>query len=323
MGDAITYSEMNFTKKHNSRILSGSVQKEDVVTYAAVKNQPREKKKTKSNKTQQVSPQADDVSLLYALVNKPKKAAEKNNKEVAKTEEVSPKEEDKGFMYTAINKLNKSAQKDNKTQQENPPEYEGVKMLHESKDNGHIRPERHSPTQGDNGHLRPERHSLTQGDNGHIMPERNRPTQGDNGHVRPERHYCTQGRRHAILLVCALIVICVSLLITAISLGATCGKDKNSTNDPHQSNTSSGRSPRCPDLWITINDKCYFFSEIQKSRTDSARDCEERGSSLATVKEETIRRLVTITGKEFWVGLTQYNKHGELWTGKWTDGSME
>ncbi|XP_018428685.1 PREDICTED: C-type lectin domain family 2 member D-like [Nanorana parkeri] len=249
MGDAITYSEMNFTKKHNSRILSGSVQKEDVVTYAAVKNQPREEKKTtKSNKTQQVSPQADDVSLLYALVNKPKKAAEKSNKKVAKTEEVSPKEEDKGFMYTAINKLNKSAQKDNKTQ---------------------------------------------------------------------------QGRRHAILLVCALIVICVSLLITAISLGATCGKDKNSTNDPHQSNTSLGRPPRCPDLWITINDTCYLFSEIQKSRTESAKDCEERGSSLATVKEETIRRLVTITGKEFWVGLTRYYNHGETWTGRWADGSTE
>ncbi|XP_018428924.1 PREDICTED: killer cell lectin-like receptor subfamily B member 1B allele C [Nanorana parkeri] len=87
--------------------------------------------------------------------------------------------------------------------------------------------------------------------------------------------------------------------------------------------TLEGRSPRCPDLWITINDKCYFFSETNKSRTDSAKDCEERGSSLATVKEETIRRLVTITGKEFWVGLSPYNKHGETWTGRWTDGSME
>lgn len=86
--------------------------------------------------------------------------------------------------------------------------------------------------------------------------------------------------------------------------------------------TQRGRCSRCPDLWITINDKCYFFSENKKSRSLGDRDCAERGSRLATIKEEIIRALVTFKGKEFWVGLTQYNIHGGVWTGKWADGSI-
>ncbi|XP_077323555.1 killer cell lectin-like receptor subfamily B member 1A [Lithobates pipiens] len=86
---------------------------------------------------------------------------------------------------------------------------------------------------------------------------------------------------------------------------------------------SEERSPRCLNLWITINDKCYFFSEDKKSRSLSDKDCGERDSRLALVKEETIRRLVTITGKEFWVGITLYNFHGGVWRGNWIDDSME
>ncbi|XP_073469250.1 killer cell lectin-like receptor subfamily B member 1A [Aquarana catesbeiana] len=86
---------------------------------------------------------------------------------------------------------------------------------------------------------------------------------------------------------------------------------------------SEGRCSRCPDLWITINDKCYFFSEDKKSQSLSDKDCAERDSRLALVKEETLRRLVTNTGKEFWVGITLYNFHGGVWRGKWTDDSME
>ncbi|XP_073469073.1 C-type lectin domain family 12 member B-like [Aquarana catesbeiana] len=87
--------------------------------------------------------------------------------------------------------------------------------------------------------------------------------------------------------------------------------------------TQRERCSRCPDLWITINDKCYFFSENKKSRSLSDKDCAERGSRLATIKEEIIRALVTFKRKEFWVGLTHYNIHGGVWTGRWTDGSME
>ncbi|XP_040191675.1 killer cell lectin-like receptor subfamily B member 1B allele C [Rana temporaria] len=87
--------------------------------------------------------------------------------------------------------------------------------------------------------------------------------------------------------------------------------------------TKQGKSPRCPDLWISIYDKCYFFSENQKHHEDGIKDCAERGSRLALVKEKTLRRLVTITGKKFWIGLTQYNTQGAVWAGRWADGTTE
>ncbi|XP_040191666.1 early activation antigen CD69-like isoform X2 [Rana temporaria] len=287
MGDAVTYSEMTFTNKHNSRIPSGSVQNEEEVTYAAVKNKSegkKKKKKTKSNLTQQVSPQPEVSAPTYAKVNKLKK---EKNKKPAKTEEVSPQAEDKSLLYTPINKPNRSAQKDNttttKTQKEHPPAYEDLKIPRKSTENGHTRPKTLLFRQFSDG-------------------------------------------RHVKLLLGVLLAICLILLITAISLAVGCREAQDSGSrapGTSGSNQSSGRSPRCPDLWISINDKCYFLSENKMTRSLSDKDCTERGSRLAQVKEKTLQRLVTITGKEFWVGLTQYHSHGGVWTGKWADGSME
>ncbi|XP_073472562.1 uncharacterized protein [Aquarana catesbeiana] len=254
MGDTITYSEMTFTNKHNSRILSGSVQNEEEVTYAAVKNKPEgKKKKTKSNLTQQVSPQPDVSDPTYTSVNKLKK---EKNKNPATTEKVSTQAEDNHLLYIPINKPNKSAQKDNTTTTKTQQAYEDLNMLRTSTENGHIRPK--------------------------ILLFRQ-----------------VTESRHVKLLVGVLIVICLILLITIISLGVTCKNDPISPDGPSEtfgSNDSSGRSPRCPDLWITINDKCYFFSENKKFHVDSYRDCTERGSRLATVKEETIRVSAGVTG---------------------------
>ncbi|XP_073469094.1 killer cell lectin-like receptor subfamily B member 1C [Aquarana catesbeiana] len=130
----------------------------------------------------------------------------------------------------------------------------------------------------------------------------------------------------ALLMV--LLLTCITLQSVLIFLRVS-GKPRehcatgNSSYSPVSDQTTRGRSSRCPNLWITMNDKCYFISENKKSQLDSGKDCTERGSRLATVKEETIRRLVTVTGKEFWVGLTQYSYDGGLWTGKWPDGSIE
>ncbi|XP_040216689.1 C-type lectin domain family 12 member B-like [Rana temporaria] len=86
--------------------------------------------------------------------------------------------------------------------------------------------------------------------------------------------------------------------------------------------TQQGRSSGCPPFWIGINDKCYFFSEEKKPRTDGDEDCTNRNSRLAQVKEETLQALVTLTGQAFWVGITLYNSYGGVWTGGWADGSM-
>ncbi|XP_077323144.1 killer cell lectin-like receptor subfamily G member 1 [Lithobates pipiens] len=120
----------------------------------------------------------------------------------------------------------------------------------------------------------------------------------------------------ALLMV--LLVTCVTLQSVLIFLRVS-GRER----DVRREDTTQGQSLRCPDLWISINDKCYFFSVDKKSRSLCDKDCGERDSRLAQVKEKTLQRLVTITGKQFWVGLSPYNIHGGVWTGKWADGSME
>ncbi|KAG9466497.1 hypothetical protein GDO78_016574, partial [Eleutherodactylus coqui] len=81
-------------------------------------------------------------------------------------------------------------------------------------------------------------------------------------------------------------------------------------------------SSPCSDPWILITNKCYFFSENNKTRRASEEDCEKRGSRLATVKEGTILKLVAITEQEFWIGLESLGSHHRGgWSGRWADGS--
>ncbi|XP_069819778.1 C-type lectin domain family 12 member B-like [Dendropsophus ebraccatus] len=82
-------------------------------------------------------------------------------------------------------------------------------------------------------------------------------------------------------------------------------------------------SSPCPDPWILIMSKCYYFSDSKKNKKDSERDCEERNARLATVKEGTILRLVTITAQDFWIGLeSRGSHHSGTWSGVWADGSL-
>ncbi|XP_056407578.1 early activation antigen CD69-like, partial [Hyla sarda] len=132
------------------------------------------------------------------------------------------------------------------------------------------------------------------------------------------------GRRWAVRLVPILVILCVTLLITTINGRVSCispGAVKGSGSAI--SSPADGFSP-CPDPWIHITDKCYFFSEDKKDRKDSEKDCEERNSRLATVTEGTILRLVTTTEQEFWIGLfTLGTHHGSgTWSGRWSDGSV-
>ncbi|XP_077323145.1 uncharacterized protein LOC143956847 [Lithobates pipiens] len=105
----------------------------------------------------------------------------------------------------------------------------------------------------------------------------------------------------ALLMV--LLVTCVTLQSVLIFLRVS-GKEievrredtSNSSHPPETYQTTQGRSLRCPDLWISINDKCYFFSEDKKSRSLCDKDCGERDSRLAQVKEKTIKVRVEVIG---------------------------
>ncbi|PIO31555.1 hypothetical protein AB205_0214610 [Aquarana catesbeiana] len=134
------------------------------------------------------------------------------------------------------------------------------------------------------------------------------------------RKHGAQGASSCGSLVPALLMV---LLVTCVTLQSVLIYLRVSGREREVRREDTGRSPRCPDLWINIHDKCYFFSENKKIRLLSDKECEKNGSRLAQVKEKTLQRLVNITGKEFWVGLTTFHIYGGVWTGKWPDGSKE
>lgn len=134
------------------------------------------------------------------------------------------------------------------------------------------------------------------------------------------RKHGAHGASSCGCLVPALLMV---VLVTCVTLQSVLIFVQVSGREREVRRKDIGRSPRCPNLWITINDKCYFFSENKKIRSLSDKECEKHGSRLAQVKEETIQRLVNITGKGFWVGLSLFNIHGGVWTGNWPDGSIE
>ncbi|PIN97554.1 hypothetical protein AB205_0113720 [Aquarana catesbeiana] len=158
-----------------------------------------------------------------------------------------------------------------------------------------------------------------------VAPESssNIPTTFISQHVALTSSRRKHGAHGASSCGCVVPALLMVLLVTCVTLQSVLIFLRVSGREREVRREDSGRSPRCPDLWITIHDKCYFFSENKKIRSLSDKECEKNVSRLAQVKEKTLQRLVNITGKEFWVGLTQYDLYGGVWTGKWPDGSVE
>ncbi|OCU02861.1 hypothetical protein XELAEV_18008633mg [Xenopus laevis] len=76
-----------------------------------------------------------------------------------------------------------------------------------------------------------------------------------------------------------------------------------------------------------MHNKCYFFSEVTKSRQESESNCTSMGSILAQVQKgkESLQRLIRITEQQFWVGIKHTGSHHStgIWKGHWADGSEE
>ncbi|XP_044132397.1 killer cell lectin-like receptor subfamily G member 1 isoform X2 [Bufo gargarizans] len=136
------------------------------------------------------------------------------------------------------------------------------------------------------------------------------------------KHRVLRGRHCSLLPIPFLVILCLILLITTITSRTSCTTSDGSRSGP--SSSSDLFSP-CPDPWILVTRKCYFFSENRKNRKDSKEDCEKRNSSLATVKEGTILKLVNITEQEFWIGLEDLGTYHQdkPWSGRWADGSTQ
>ncbi|XP_068121970.1 uncharacterized protein [Hyperolius riggenbachi] len=108
MGDAITYAQMHFTNKRDSQGKAATLHSGDNVTYSALKPSKETSSKKKPSKTKQVSPQQEDTSAMYSVVNKDKKKGEKEKRKSVKNTEVSAQEEDKIQVLTVYSELEKS-----------------------------------------------------------------------------------------------------------------------------------------------------------------------------------------------------------------------
>ncbi|XP_072269937.1 uncharacterized protein [Pyxicephalus adspersus] len=274
MGDAITYSVMSFT---NRPISSDSTQREDpMVTYTDVRM--KENRKTKSNITQKVSLQPEVSTHTYACVTKPKKAAEaEKEKKSARMKKVSPQPDVTTPTYASVNNTKRG--KKNKIKEVSPQEENKTLYVVIDKPNMATKKKNTTPTKAQQEHS-PECEVGPMLQETTNNQKRNSPTQRD---IQPKTHLVID-RRHAILLVCVLIGISLVILITVISLRATGGAKRD--------NCTTGR---CPDLWISINDKCYFLSDTQKSQSDSTKDCTDRSSTLAQVTEDSLKDSDQVT----------------------------
>ncbi|KAE8637067.1 hypothetical protein XENTR_v10003305 [Xenopus tropicalis] len=130
--------------------------------------------------------------------------------------------------------------------------------------------------------------------------------------------------RHTLCLIPALLLIFV-LIIIIIVIMRYCGNPQDSGSSGGGSGGRAGTGGPCPEPWILMHNKCYFFSEVTMSREDSERNCTSGGSTLAQVPtgKGTLQRLIRITGQEFWVGIKDTGSHHStgIWKGRWDDGS--
>ncbi|XP_068128794.1 C-type lectin domain family 2 member D3-like [Hyperolius riggenbachi] len=302
MGDAITYAQMHFSNKRDSQGKAAALHSGDNVTYSALKTSKEMSRKKKPSKTQQVSPQQEDPSAMYSVVNKAKKKGEKEKRKSVKNTEVSAQEEDKIQVLTVYSEVEKS------------------KSMAQ---NGGTRPAKQE-------HISVPRVSSVLPDSPVTYEDvkRVQRSAAGNGRIKQQlRNFLppVPGGRQTMILIGVLTIICVILLIVIIYLAPSkrCQGDQSPPAKGSASQNSSGQSLLCPDLWIRAGNKCYYFSEDRKPHRDVSAACENLGFKLAMVKEGPIRRLVNITGQEFWIGLMYYPKHGGVWTGRWDDGSME
>ncbi|XP_072269936.1 uncharacterized protein [Pyxicephalus adspersus] len=280
-----------------------------MVTYTDVRM--KENRKTKSNITQKVSLQPEVSTHTYACVTKPKKAAEaEKEKKSARMKKVSPQPDVTTPTYASVNNTKRG--KKNKIKEVSPQEENKTLYVVIDKPNMATKKKNTTPTKAQQEHS-PECEVGPMLQETTNNQKRNSPTQRD---IQPKTHLVID-RRHAILLVCVLIGISLVILITVISLRATgnnctearnrscdkmdCCTNVKETHKGHVNPTNGGAkrdnctTGRCPDLWISINDKCYFLSDTQKSQSDSTKDCTDRSSTLAQVTEDSLKDSDQVT----------------------------
>ncbi|XP_065420338.1 C-type lectin domain family 2 member D-like [Chrysemys picta bellii] len=117
----------------------------------------------------------------------------------------------------------------------------------------------------------------------------------------------SKGRAVFIAIVGVLVVIIIAL---AAALGVE--KSKHSSQYP-------SAASRCPDGWIGIQGKFYYFSNAPGNWTYSQSFCSSHGASLAGIDNlQELGSLLPYKGKlDHWIGLRKDT--GQVW--KWVNGT--
>ncbi|XP_039373275.1 C-type lectin domain family 2 member D-like [Mauremys reevesii] len=78
-------------------------------------------------------------------------------------------------------------------------------------------------------------------------------------------------------------------------------------------------APWCPDGWIRIQGKCYYFSKAEENWTYSQNFCSSHAASLAGIESpQELGSLLPYEGRlDHWIGLRK--DMGQVW--KWVNGT--
>ncbi|XP_075071233.1 C-type lectin domain family 2 member A-like [Mixophyes fleayi] len=137
---------------------------------------------------------------------------------------------------------------------------------------------------------------------------------------------------HLLLLVICLGAISVGLLIalTAVLVrgNQSCSDLKDDLKSPNnptpQSVTSAISTPKpipCTGDWIWNRGKCYYFSDLLDTWTNSERFCASQNASLTRIDNaDELKFLNKFKGNgNSWIGL-KWSSDNNGWT--WTDGTL-
>ncbi|CAM5098780.1 unnamed protein product [Natator depressus] len=117
-------------------------------------------------------------------------------------------------------------------------------------------------------------------------------------------------KKHRVSLAVTLAIVFLVLIIAVIVLAV-----KQSRQSPPCPPTASW----CPDGWIRIQGKCYYFSKAKGNWTYSRSFCSLHAASLARIESpQELGSLLPYEGKlDHWIGL--WKDTGQVW--KWANGT--
>nr|XP_060615903.1 C-type lectin domain family 2 member B-like [Anolis sagrei ordinatus] len=78
--------------------------------------------------------------------------------------------------------------------------------------------------------------------------------------------------------------------------------------------------PPCPSGWVEHGDKCYYFSESERTWRSSQSNCSASGASLVLIEDQKEMDIIMQIKRktDYWIGLKR--KDGQPW--EWTNGTV-